>query len=387
MAYGAITIDTQTVEHNGFDLDGKLLALLKQFRGGPIQVLISEIIASEILGHLREHTKATRQEVENNHRKAILYGLHGKDTKPFATAIDADTLAKRRLERYFEEIGAQIVKASAVLVNDVFDLFFASAPPFKPGKKKAEFPDAFALLSLQRWAKENNKRILAVSGDDDWKRFAQTCDEIDVVALLDDALALLQIDRDADAIISRILPEMYNAKRPDLTGKLETLLSVEIGNFALYGEADSAAYSVDGEQCELTLTSFNLADEGEDYRIVEAHAARIVVQVDLQVVVDATGYFSLSFWDSTDRETVAMGSTSAKMEDVELEITVLITFEGDFAKGEIEITKVETLGDGGTLDFGTIEPDYGSDRYDEAPDDEDENEDVEAGLEPEDDLG
>ena len=49
MEYDALTIDTQTVEHNGFDFGGGLHLQLCQFANGPTQVIMSQIVVSEIL--------------------------------------------------------------------------------------------------------------------------------------------------------------------------------------------------------------------------------------------------------------------------------------------------------------------------------------------------
>lgn len=49
MRYDVITFDTQTVETNSFHFDGGLLAQLKQFKAGPVRVVLSEIVVKEII--------------------------------------------------------------------------------------------------------------------------------------------------------------------------------------------------------------------------------------------------------------------------------------------------------------------------------------------------
>ena len=47
------------------------------------------------------------------------------------------------------------------------------------------------------------------------------------------------------------------------------------------------------------------------------------------------------------------------MEGAKLEVSALVTFEGNIETGEVEITNLEILGEGDTIDFGTVEPDWG----------------------------
>ena len=73
------------------------------------------------------------------------------------------------LEKFFKEIDACILQVNEVTMQEVFQKYFTAAPPFAvSGKKKNEFPDAVALMSLEAWTNKNNKRVLAVSGDKDW---------------------------------------------------------------------------------------------------------------------------------------------------------------------------------------------------------------------------
>jgi hypothetical protein len=71
MKYDVITFDTQTVETNAFHFDGGLLSQLKQFKDGPVRVVVSEIIVREIFKHLVEKTRAARDSAVSAHKKAV----------------------------------------------------------------------------------------------------------------------------------------------------------------------------------------------------------------------------------------------------------------------------------------------------------------------------
>jgi hypothetical protein len=157
MQYDVITIDTQTVEHNSFHFDGGLLAQLKQFKDGPVRVIVSEIVIRETYRHLVEKTRSAKDAYASAQKRAIDFGLLGPIGNP-KIEPDIKAIARARFDRFLKEIGAQIIRADDVSVRDLIGLYFSSAPPFSTsGKKKNEFPDAIALLSLDAWAKTNNK--------------------------------------------------------------------------------------------------------------------------------------------------------------------------------------------------------------------------------------
>jgi hypothetical protein len=55
-------------------------------------------------------------------------------------------------------------------MDTVVDMYFKLKAPFEE-KKRAEFPDAIALVSLERWAELNKLKILVVSYDSGWEEY------------------------------------------------------------------------------------------------------------------------------------------------------------------------------------------------------------------------
>lgn len=388
MDYDSITIDTQTVETNSFHFDGGLLGQLKQFVDGRVDVVISQIVATETLRHLREKTQGAIDALESAHKKAQLYGLKTADDKAFIESPDAQALARTRLTQYFREIGATIVLPDDVPMRDLVRTYVQSAPPFASvGKKKNEFPDAIALLSLEQWAKKHDKRILAVSGDGDWAAFAEKCEHIDVIADLSSALAKLQEATDeAETIVERLLSSIESGKDVALAEQFEDLLSDEVSGASVYAEAESAYYA-EGDDVEVMLNRYEFRETGEKFQlqIVQVRRTTIVASVSLRVFVNATATFTLSVYDSIDKDYVSLGSTTAYCEDEEISVNLLITFEGDFNANEIELTKVELTDGLDLIDFGYVEPDYGEPDYEyEEPADSEEAE-PDTDVEPADD--
>lgn len=62
MAYDAITIDTSTFVQSGIALETGLLAQLEQFKHGPVDLILSEIVTRELLKHLNVMTRKGRDQ-------------------------------------------------------------------------------------------------------------------------------------------------------------------------------------------------------------------------------------------------------------------------------------------------------------------------------------
>jgi chromosome condensin MukBEF complex kleisin-like MukF subunit len=100
------------------------------------------------------------------------------------------------------------------------------------GKKKAEFPDAISLLSLEAWAEANEKRILAVSGDKDWAAYAENSERIDVVSKLSDALAMLQEHaEEAGEFVQKLLADMQEGRREKMKAQFVSRLREGVSDY------------------------------------------------------------------------------------------------------------------------------------------------------------
>ncbi|MNG07899.1 hypothetical protein D3C84_912240 [compost metagenome] len=124
-------------------------------------------------------------------------------------------------------------------------------------------------------------------------------------------------------------------------------------------EADSHLYW-EPEGCHGWFNEFELLDH--EFRIIDKDDDWVVLEALANIIVEAEGDFSLSMYDSIDRDQVHMGGvtvTTAK----EFESEILITISGnlDGPIDELKIDDVEVVSPIKTIHFGTIEPYYDED--------------------------
>jgi len=373
MKYDAITLDTNIFFQNGFYLEGGLLGQLTQFKEGSVQLVLSEIVLKEVFKNLKQRNEELwgnlEQSLKKTGKKHLLSSESLKKIDDVLKAeLSPEDAAKARLKKFIENTGAVIVEAKNADINELIKLYFAPSPPFEAKEdKKNEFPDAIALLSLDSWAKLKKKTILAISNDGGWGGYAQSSPQIDVEKDLSQAFQKFQQHVDqAKAIIVNLLTEISNGNKPKLLQGIESYIEKDVQSLDPYPDIQSHL-SYDVEQVDLYYSDFEFEypDEEFNFTIVQIGAGKIVVKVPVLVRVKADAQFSFYVYDSTDKDSIPMGENTAEA-DAELEMAVLITFEGDFASDpmEIEVTEATLLGKVPMIDFGYVEP-FENESYEE----------------------
>ena len=177
---GAITLDTSVFDKYGDELRHRILLGLKQFIGTKVRVVFSDIVAGEVKGHIarraEETVAAVRKELRN-HRQAWCRDESVEELGANAYLNDEPIdLAEKLWGAYVDAVeSSTLMVDDLVRIKDLTARYFSSSPPFSgTGKKKAEFPDAMALLSLESWAKSQNTKILAISRDLESAEFSAT---------------------------------------------------------------------------------------------------------------------------------------------------------------------------------------------------------------------
>lgn len=375
MAYDAFTIDTNAAIEGGLDLGGGLLGQLRQFKDGPIELVLSEVVIREIHKHLFLQVKKSRDTLGNAVAKAreaeLASGEAGEALAAQVAALpEPKVVAGQRLQAFFDANGAKNIPATLAPMEALVKGYFAPSPPFEAtGAKKSEFPDAIALLSLEAWAKEKGKTILAVSADKGWQAFAEGSAHIDVEADFAKGLAILQEHAEAaQACVGKWLAAVEGGALPDQANYLECRLTDSLGEWNFEARGDGL-FVIEQEGSRLEFQSFTRHEEGGrlDIDIVRMGSNEVVARVSGRMAANASADFSLSVWDGIDKDLVSMGSQNVD-KDIEFDAAILLTLQGDLAGDPqgLDLGDAEVVESVEAVDFGEVEMDYGDDGHDDA---------------------
>lgn len=364
---GAITLDTSIFDGNGLRLESGLLQRMEQFRGSGIQFVLSEIVAKEVVAHLIKGASEARNQFESACKSLEKNWLTSKDVL-VATELavfQGKSVEKRALERFDSFVGAmdcKLVDASEqVDVKELLHRYFCSESPFSQKEnKKNEFPDAFALLSLESWAQETGKKLLVVSKDGDWSRFCKTSGRL--VLVEDLASALSMFHRDANVACNVLALRLQNGTFPALIGAIDDAIYRHLDRMDFIVEA-SSDYVLDDEITDFNIEEIVIGDgEGElpEIEPIDAGSDYLVAKIPVSVEISVRCDFHFSVRDGVDKDYVSIGSASMSTSRT-LSFDVLVTF-GEPISEITSIDDIEVTGKGRLyLDFGYVQPEWNED--------------------------
>lgn len=376
MSYDAITIDTQVIYANGRELETGLVGQLEQYKDGLVKFVLSEINLREIHKALTEKAKASPDSLAKAIKSGSANGQFNPDQLEALNAVQEAVLephehAKKQMVEFLTKTGAEVVGAERVEMKPILDRYFKNEPPFASKGKKNEFPDAIALLSLESWAKEKGKKILAVSNDDDWKTFAKDCQHIDVVEDLAKAMALL--NELAEETVPRAEAVLYAIRAEDdnAVSTLQARLEFAVESEFPYLEFDGP---MPGEDDGISLSLVDYKIEGLDDGSTEIDVVRVgngtfAFRVPASITAKVHAEISFSIRDSIDKDYVPMGSTSVE-QDTDFDAYLLIECShfldnpDDETSTVYEIEDVELLDAPSSIDIGYVDHSLADDDYD-----------------------
>ncbi len=167
-------------------------------------------------------------------------------------------------------------------------------------------------MAVQAWAEENGENVLAVARDDDWQRFCVDAENLHYEPDLSSALAHFNEETAPYELIDNLQKALDEGQAGKFLHDVAVHLESTFEGFAPEQEADSYLYwEADGcsggfEDFEFSDNQFTVIDKDENWVVLEAFA---------EISLYAEGDFSLSVYDSCDKDHVYMGSITKRAEE------------------------------------------------------------------------
>lgn len=330
----AISIDTAIFDAKQKAFGNPILRRLDQFHSRNVQLVIVDVIASEMRAHLCEAALETQRALKKALRSHSVRWRREESaqvTEELLINSDASVFANREFEEFVEQCKAIVIDAAGTpdAIQQVFNRYFGRQPPFGPAdKRKSEFPDAFALLRLESLAANMEKLLICVAPDKGWIDFARDSNWLVCVDRLEDALALFNAADQhlADSIV-QCWQESGDVECFDLVSnafeyRLGDLDFVIDATTDLYYEAEPIAAVLQYIAPETIGSPKVIAVDGE--------TVTFVVQLEATIGFEAIFYFYAT--DDIDKDHVALGSEKAYTEDT-LSFDITITAERSLENG------------------------------------------------------
>lgn len=356
--FGAITLDTNIFDKFGCKLDMQALRA-----PGPVanrhgvKLIFSDIVAGEVQAHIcraaADQADKLRASI-NQYRRAW---RRSEDVAALAAPIDlaADpaVLAANEWEAYIREVGGEIVGSEGrANVGELVRRYFAEESPFmSSASKKAEFPDAIALLALEAWAMAEDTLVLAISQDGDWQAYAEASAHI--VCVPDFERTLNRFNTAGQELINGLIARLRSGEADEVRSEIELELEAWLSEADFNIEARSD-FSFDAQPESAALQTWEIVGEPQVLAL-EGDYLTFALQLDCLIYFSAD--FDLSTWDSVDGDYVSLNSQT---EETEAHHTVTMTLRVDRRGApDPDVIEVEANQRRLTVDFGLVSLDWG----------------------------
>jgi hypothetical protein len=150
---------------------------------GAIKLKITDITLKEIRHQIFEKVDAATKSMQAKAGKtAVLRNFDGY--RELMTKFDpqkSESLADElfgRVENELIDAGVEIIRATEVPAGPVFEAYFAVKPPFAPGEKRKEFPDAFVVAALEAWCENQREEMHVLSTDGTVREACEASDSL-----------------------------------------------------------------------------------------------------------------------------------------------------------------------------------------------------------------
>ena len=351
----AISIDTAVFDGKQKTFTNAVLQRLDQFHAREIRVVFADVVVNEMVAHLREDALESQRAL----KKALRAHSHRwrrtaqqGEGESLLLEADAAVFAQAEFDTFLQHVSGEVVAASGVpnAVETVLGRYFAEEPPFGAAdKRKSEFPDAFALLSLEAFGAEHKGLVLCVAPDKGWIEFVAQSDHLVCVDQIEKALALFNAADQhlADAIVQKWRDSEGGEFIDEIARAFEYRL--DDLDFDIDGQAD---VSFEAEPLSATLQFVNPQSVSQA-TVIAVDGETVTFSVNVETCIGFEASFSFFVIDSIDRDQVDLGSESAYVEDT-LPFQLTITADRNLEDGpvfhEVEVERKRI-----DVDFGYVE--------------------------------
>lgn len=281
-----IYIDASIIEGNNFTEGKRINEIFKLAEEGHIQILLTAITYNEIVNSAIRIIRDSVSKFKNyRNNTRILRNI------PTLKSEFENLDEEQCIGDFLEEFDRRLNKAKVIIVDyptvnvkDVFDRYFKDEFPFSRGEKKHEFPDAFALISVENWCKEHKQKCFVFSHDKDLLNYESSYLTIvrSYEKYLDRKLREIEVQSERKARLDRV-SELFENEKARLENEISDWLLHELDNtviFYKHFELDVHSISIIDEA--VSLSEFQIISIN-DYEILMEANANIYYKVEVEV--------------------------------------------------------------------------------------------------------
>jgi hypothetical protein len=311
------SLDTDVIQAAAYNFGKGALNQLPKQLPAAMKLQLTPIVFHEIVDHRMSSVKEAAEQFTS--ATAKLTRLTAFDFAPAEAhfqELDVVAAAKQKFEgevrQYVGQCRGAVLHLADVDSELLFRRYFAAEPPFGvKASKKSEFPDAAALLLLEKHAADTGTKGILASQDAAWRNYAEQSEHLYCVPSLDELAALFAASgAHAQAVKDKISAAVHDEDSA-LRSRLTEALRSHVANADWSAdELWNASQRIEAEVYGAELASYVLEEDSLNVWQVDEEPTTWVVELNASVQVDVEVSVQFYVWDSIDREELAIGGQS-----------------------------------------------------------------------------
>lgn len=279
-----VFLDTSIFVSENFLEGKKIREVYRLAYENHLKLILPRITYNEVLNRIKTSTKdALIAHRSFRDKGRVLRNL--PELQERLAKIEEDKIASDiqiLFEERIKDIQAIIIDYPTLHIGEIFDKYFSNKFPFSLGDKKNEFPDAFALASLENWCKESGKKCFVIAADKDILQYESP--NLKVISSIEQYLDMtlkriaLQLKRQTRI---QMAIKLFERKKEFLEDQIKSWLEVQLENERIYYQYSSN----DIESIEINSIYAELLD---DPQVTSVSEMNIILTSNTSISFDVT---------------------------------------------------------------------------------------------------
>lgn len=339
-----IFFDTSEIIAGNYFESTKLKELLKLANDGHLQILMPEITHNEVQKHAeKDLNKAIQENKKHKEDSRILRNVPSIEE-------DFKLYNKREIkEEFFDAFQNKLKKAKIVMlpypttgVKEIFQKYFDNEAPFDKETKKHEFPDAFALRSVEEWCEHNKAKCIVLSKDKDMTMYKSDHLEIRKLGEFVDE----KVRQVGEAMLLKQAANAYQSESLQLQKDIEKWVTDQIDDYRTFASYvnNYDIHNVEIVNLKVDLLGYKFTSVTKDSITFHAEA-KIIIHVEVEVDDENYGYY-----DNEEKEWIALDTRKATIDDTFIVPIELLAYRPEAGDEDMEI-EINEINHNRPLDF------------------------------------
>lgn len=343
-----ISLDTAFFEEQNFLVGSKIAELSSLTLKYSVKLYMTDITYREILSRFHKNLLRTDEEIKKPtglliSKARLLKNFSEMDPFFQLPIINVEILFTKfstKFDLWIRDNNVTIIRTDHLTIKEVFDDYFNNNPPFKEGKKKYEFPDAFTLKGIVDFFKKRQEKTYLISSDKDILEYKEeTIFPIDTKSTAEFFDLIIQsapesMKRTARELVKSEFESNKNQLLAKIKDEVVKVIEDKINSIAYYRELE-----ID-EMKDLDIFDLNCINSSIPYLDIDTLEARIECEVSFKF--DVSFYaddYSQGVYDKEDDRWYFVNSTTFSVEGeqiIPVEIGVSFDLNDEYVDFEIE---------------------------------------------------